>query len=89
MLDVLGEDAVDIIRRPLRGHSLSGGSIPHEASIVGLTMISSSPTTFLPFILKGSVFDTNRLRSDVVPGKLRNAGVRQSNALRASIGQYC
>ncbi len=48
---VLGEDALDIIRRPLRGHSLEGDSIPHEASIVGLTMIASSPTTFFRVLL--------------------------------------
>ncbi len=27
---VLGEDTVDSIRRPPRGHSLRGGSVPHE-----------------------------------------------------------
>ncbi len=35
--------------------------------------------------LMGSVFDTNQLRRGSVPGKLRNAGVRQSNALRAYV----
>ena len=39
----------------------------------------------LPFDLMGSVFDTNQLRRGAVPGKLRNAGVRQNNALRAYV----
>ncbi len=33
--------------------------------------------------LLGSVFDSCRLGGEVVPGKLRNAGVRYRNALRA------